>query len=68
MQLYMKFLPAIIQGQAVVSSFFMRMNIGLPIQLFAKQEIPPYLVYLNFSFQPDKVEIKSLEIKLPGYC
>jgi len=60
MQLPGKFLPAMVNGKEVESCFYVRVNVGMPENQFASNESMPYLIHLNYTYQPVKEEKRSL--------
>jgi hypothetical protein len=48
-QLPGKFLPAIVDGQAGESQFYVRVNVGLPVERFAQNKKVPYLTHIDIS-------------------
>ncbi|WP_346854068.1 energy transducer TonB [uncultured Draconibacterium sp.] len=64
MQLPGRFLPAIYNGQPVESSFYVRANIGLPVQSFDNTKLPPYIIHLDLISK----EVGRTTTKRVGYA
>ncbi|WP_321343963.1 hypothetical protein [uncultured Draconibacterium sp.] len=64
-----KFLPAIIDGKTIASTFFVRVNVGLSNEAFATELLPPYILHIDVYYsiqptvkrQPVRMEIRTVD-------